>query len=193
MPTGSKIKEIRIRKGLTQKQLGDLCGMADSAIRRYENGNANPKMETLQKIADALGTPLDYLLDSPELNENRIAFHNINSILEILSRAGYNILQVPCLFNSGDWQVRTITPDHSSEPITAAFNDRLAVMSRGCINYNGTKQYCDFCNRTNLTFFIIEKNKKRFSLTIDEMKKHVDDIVKYIEFTFYSDDPEMEL
>ena len=62
MPTGSKIKEIRIQKGLTQKQLGDMCGMADSAIRRYENGNANPKIETLQKIADALGVAIYELL-----------------------------------------------------------------------------------------------------------------------------------
>ena len=54
MPTGNKIKEFRIKKGLTQKELGNLCGMADSAIRRYENGKANPKMETLQKIATAL-------------------------------------------------------------------------------------------------------------------------------------------
>ena len=63
MPTGAKIKEIRKQKGLTQKQLGDLCGMADSAIRRYENGNANPKIETLQKIADALGVPLLEFID----------------------------------------------------------------------------------------------------------------------------------
>ncbi len=62
MPTGSKIKEIRIKKGLTQKQLGDLCGMADSAIRRYENGKANPKIETLEKISIALGVPIYELL-----------------------------------------------------------------------------------------------------------------------------------
>ena len=48
MPTGTKIKEIRKQKGLTQKQLGDLCGIADSNIRKYENGKQNPKIETLQ-------------------------------------------------------------------------------------------------------------------------------------------------
>lgn len=58
MPTGFKIKEIRKRKGLTQKQLGEKCGMYESQIRKYENGKANPKMETLQKIADALGCSL---------------------------------------------------------------------------------------------------------------------------------------
>lgn len=66
MPTGSRIKEIRKQKGLTQKQLGDLCGMADSAIRRYENGNANPKIETLHKIADALGCTMHELLNGDD-------------------------------------------------------------------------------------------------------------------------------
>lgn len=69
MPTGSKIKEIRKQKGLTQRQLGEKCNIAESTIRRYELGNLNPKIETLQKIADALETPLilfveDDLLDA---------------------------------------------------------------------------------------------------------------------------------
>lgn len=90
MPTGLKIKEIRQRKGLTQKQLGELCGMADSAIRRYENGNANPKIETLQKIADALEVPLiflveDDLLDAATLpdtdSEYKLIDRKINEVL----------------------------------------------------------------------------------------------------------------
>ena len=63
MPTGSKIKEIRLQKQLTQKQLGDKCGMYESQIRKYETGKANPKIETLQKIADALGVPVTELLN----------------------------------------------------------------------------------------------------------------------------------
>ena len=66
MPTGNKIKEFRIKKGLTRKELGNLCGMADSAIRRYENGKANPKMETLQKIATALRCNISELLSDED-------------------------------------------------------------------------------------------------------------------------------
>lgn len=63
MTVGEMIKELRIHKGLTQKQLGELCGgMADSAIRRYESGRANPKLATLKKIADALEVTIDILL-----------------------------------------------------------------------------------------------------------------------------------
>ncbi|GAB5615703.1 hypothetical protein JCM31739_05280 [Faecalimonas canis] len=62
MTIGEKIKTLRQKKRLTQKQLGDLCGMADSAIRRYENGRAKPKIETLQKIADALDIKISELI-----------------------------------------------------------------------------------------------------------------------------------
>ncbi len=85
MPTGFRIKEIRKQKGLTQKQLGDLCGMADSAIRRYENGKANPKIETLQKIATALKCDLSDLMDADEykLHNIEIAIKKVNdSVLE---------------------------------------------------------------------------------------------------------------
>jgi len=58
MTIGEKIKQLRLKKGLTQKQLGAICEMADSAIRRYENNRANPKVETIKKIAEALG--VDY-------------------------------------------------------------------------------------------------------------------------------------
>lgn len=58
MEIGDKIRLARKKRGLTQQQLGNLCGMADSAIRRYENNRANPKIETIQKIANALDVPL---------------------------------------------------------------------------------------------------------------------------------------
>lgn len=60
--TGDMIRKYRTEKGLTQKKLGELCGIADSNIRKYESGNQNPKIETLQKIANALRIPVNRLL-----------------------------------------------------------------------------------------------------------------------------------
>lgn len=60
---GENIRLARKARGLTQKQLGDLCGMADSAIRRYELGNGRPKMETIQRIAKALNVDPFSLMD----------------------------------------------------------------------------------------------------------------------------------
>ena len=48
------IRRIRKKRGLTQKQLGELCGIDEANIRKYENGKQNPKIETLEKIAKVL-------------------------------------------------------------------------------------------------------------------------------------------
>ena len=52
---GSRIKAERNRAGLTQKEVAARAGMADSAIRKYEAGKQIPKIETLSRIADAIG------------------------------------------------------------------------------------------------------------------------------------------
>lgn len=68
MTIGENIKYFRKEKGLTQKELGNLCGINEVQIRRYELGGSNPKLETIQKIATALGVE-PYALD------DRLFFH----------------------------------------------------------------------------------------------------------------------
>ena len=70
---GENIKRIRKEKGFTQEELGARCNpkMAGSAIRRYENSDAIPKLATIQRIADGLDTAIsniltrDYLVHHP--------------------------------------------------------------------------------------------------------------------------------
>ncbi len=70
MKTSEKIKYLRIRKGMTQEELGDLIGVKKAAVNKYETGRVvNIKRSTLQKLADALGVPAAQLLDDPEDNE----------------------------------------------------------------------------------------------------------------------------
>lgn len=67
MSIGSNIKDKRTQKGFTQKELGDRCGMADSAIRRYESDRGNPTIKTLQRIAEALVVDWTELVPEEEL------------------------------------------------------------------------------------------------------------------------------
>lgn len=54
MTVGERIRAARKKAGLTQKELGERCGIAEPTIRRYELGKLNPKIETLKKIAKPL-------------------------------------------------------------------------------------------------------------------------------------------
>lgn len=64
MDIGQKIKELRKKQGMSQKDLADKLGITPVLISQYENGKRNPKLETLQKIADALEVDISELSDS---------------------------------------------------------------------------------------------------------------------------------
>lgn len=55
MAIGEQIKTLRKKMGYTQKQLAEKCGMAEITIRQYELNKREPRQETIEKIATALG------------------------------------------------------------------------------------------------------------------------------------------
>ena len=47
--------DARKVSGLTQKELSERTGIAQADISKLENGNANPSLKTLQRLAAAMG------------------------------------------------------------------------------------------------------------------------------------------
>lgn len=64
MTIGGNIARLRLKRHLTQEQLAEAAGL--SSVAMIEAGlRANPRMETLQKIADALEVPISELFVDP--------------------------------------------------------------------------------------------------------------------------------
>lgn len=55
MTTGERIRAARKAKGFTQKELGESVGVAAITIQQYERNVREPKMDTVMRIAQALG------------------------------------------------------------------------------------------------------------------------------------------
>lgn len=58
MTIGESIKIERKKAGLTQKELGQKIGVTYQTVAQWENGYRNPKIETVEKLANALGIEL---------------------------------------------------------------------------------------------------------------------------------------
>jgi transcriptional regulator with XRE-family HTH domain len=50
--------DARKNTGLTQKKLSERAGIAQGDISRLENGNANPSLNTLKRLASAMDMTL---------------------------------------------------------------------------------------------------------------------------------------
>lgn len=59
---GTNLKELREAKGLTQDQLGELIGLAKSAISRIEAGKWNFGIDTLNAFCIALEVDIKFVL-----------------------------------------------------------------------------------------------------------------------------------
>lgn len=64
MAVGINIKNIRLSKKITQKNLSDKTKINQSIISRYENGTIVPPIPKLEIIAQALEVDIKDLLDS---------------------------------------------------------------------------------------------------------------------------------
>lgn len=52
---GLRVKELRQATGLSQEAFADRCGFARSYMSRVERGGANPSLDAVEVLADALG------------------------------------------------------------------------------------------------------------------------------------------
>lgn len=60
---GEFIRERRLAKGLSKRQLAEKAGISHSEVHRIENGERqNPSVPMLVALADALGIPQDDIL-----------------------------------------------------------------------------------------------------------------------------------
>ena len=67
MELGRKIKNYRLKKKLSLKQLAGRANISLSFLCDIEQGRSNPSLETLQGIASALGLSINALLAEPEI------------------------------------------------------------------------------------------------------------------------------
>src|SRR5690606_774573 len=91
---GSKIRDLRKQKGLSQEQLGEIAGFHFSYIGGIERAEKNISLLNLAKIADALDTEVyelfSYTRSVKASNHTGSKEEEINKILELLSSRNLN-------------------------------------------------------------------------------------------------------
>ncbi|MBQ3835457.1 MAG: helix-turn-helix transcriptional regulator [Elusimicrobia bacterium] len=77
---GSKVKEILKLKNITQTQLAKKLGVHKQSLTVWLNGNKNPRIETIAKIAEILNVPIIDLLETKTKNIAKTNSNDTESI-----------------------------------------------------------------------------------------------------------------
>ena len=67
--TGSLIRKLRLKMGLTQKELAERINVSDKAVSKWECGSGCPDVSLLSVLAEVFGTDIEVLLTG-EIEKN---------------------------------------------------------------------------------------------------------------------------
>lgn len=77
-----KIKQLRIEKNLSQKELAKTIGLSEKTISHYESGYSEPSLEIIIKLVDYFGISTDYLIGTESEDGQIETTHFGNEISE---------------------------------------------------------------------------------------------------------------
>ena len=108
---GKRIRDLRQRRGLTQRELAELSGLSESALRSYELGDRYPKERHLDRIAHALRV-------RPEVFED----HDITTVDQVI-HALFNLEEQFGLVPNGEGMPAGLTVEMTSVDLSKALRD----------------------------------------------------------------------
>lgn len=87
---GTKLKELRQERGLSQEELAQRIGTQPPQLSRYENGKSKPSIPVAKKLADELGVTIDFFMPdtSAEADDELGALSEAEKTLILAYRRG---------------------------------------------------------------------------------------------------------
>ena len=77
--TGSLIRSLRIKKGLTQKELAQMICVTDKAVCKWEKGRGCPNITLISQLSKVLGVDIQSILQG-YLDKNKKIGENMNHL-----------------------------------------------------------------------------------------------------------------
>ncbi len=138
LSTAALVAELRLRAGITQTELAQRAGMAQSAISDYERGRKEPSLSTLQRLAAAVDFDAEVRY-SPARPVKTLASlrRKRRAILDICRRHGTSNPRVFGSLATGsarpDWNVDLVVdlePGRTLFDVAALHDDLVELLGR---------------------------------------------------------------
>ncbi len=180
MTIGQQIKEARKKSGMTQAELANKLDIPFQSVSQWERDIRNPKKETLQRIADALGISL------PELTGEQAETIG-NSILGILRESGLTFPEVVKKTGIDPQKLFAIV---SGEHVEIRKEDAKKLGAVLPTKYNNLTEALIFGNGVDLGLLALELQKEfeGQEITADCAKKIIDFVLENLKSQFRNKD-----
>ena len=79
------LKEIRLKRGMSQSDVANRLGCSPNVYSRYERGERQPSIDILIDLSNILGVTVDYLIGKHEIESTCLSKYELELIKEARS------------------------------------------------------------------------------------------------------------
>lgn len=128
-----RLKEMRLKRGMTQKELGEKVGVKQNTFTNWENGKREPNFDNLIKLAEFLNVSVDKLL-GVKIEDNQTAIGMFELLEEYLDDQCDNISFLESDYRAGYEQALEDVSEFVSDLASEDFSlqDMYDEYSRHC-------------------------------------------------------------
>ncbi|MBO5925577.1 MAG: helix-turn-helix transcriptional regulator [Clostridia bacterium] len=84
---GAKIRQLRIKSGMTQAELGEKLNVTSQAVSKWENDLSQPDLDSIKKICDLFGVTANEFLGTADVTDNEVGESEEKVVTKVI--AGY--------------------------------------------------------------------------------------------------------
>ncbi len=137
MDIGKRIRQLRVRNGLTQAELASRCELTKGFVSQLENGLATPSLPALMDLVEALGTNMSAFFSEEE--ETKLVFHQEDffednrdhlQIRWVVPNAQKNAME-PILLKINPHQDSKVMPPHEGEEFGLVLSGSVQLILGG--------------------------------------------------------------
>lgn len=176
---GDNIKKHRKENNISQEELAEKIGVSRQSISLWENGKANPGLDTITELASILGVPVGALIDSENIEEHKNDDETQESTSKKLGKKFWLVLLLVVVFMGlivGGWQM-FFHKDFADNPAKIETASKSVVKincynSRGDLSATGSgfAMFEDGIIITN--YHVIENEAFNVELTLEDNTTH---------------------
>ena len=88
---GKFIASLRKEKGMTQEQLGEILGVTNKTVSRWENGNYMPDIEMLSLLSKEFGVSINEIISGERLGTEEFKKAADDNLVTALSSSTFTL------------------------------------------------------------------------------------------------------
>lgn len=148
---GARLRQVRVKAGLTQAELGNEFGVSKAAVSKWEAGEHDPGVDAIRRLCERFGVSADFLFFGFDLPKVEPAPVDFRALLANLKARGMAQTEIAAYCGCDQTTISALNNGRAQEPLYGLGSKLLALHASESKTNSRRPVQCAPSTRSGLT------------------------------------------